>query len=564
MMKKRVLAAGLSALLLSGEAFAMQLPFTDVSGDSWYYDSVQYAYDTGLFEGVSDTEFEPDGRMTRGMFMTVLGRLAGFEDEVSETAFSDVPKDKYYAKYIQNAYESGIIAQSKKFYPDEPITREDMALYLANYYRNIEKASEALRLDYTDYNEISERCMDGVMYCTAQGIMQGREDGRFDPKGTATRAEVATVFMNAANRKKDWGAAQTDLSEQSARERECMRSIMQNGPYEKGTPQQRLYDMLLCINDYSDYWHDTELFESFRLKLLDAKDIKEFTDAVSSVYINSGVNTLLDITAEQEENKYYPSISFKSAGLGNALAALKDESYHDDYIRVIKEYLKHCHIEYTDEDVERAYKIQLAVADASELISGEKKLVSINEIDEGMSNIPISKMLEVCGFENVTAVMLDGNGNLAVGQGILAEENLTSLKINALITLGMEMRIASTEEEFNALKGFFDIGVSIHDGVEYTSGIYDSKQSEVSDGDMLSAVNLNELKGFLPYDYSAVYMEKYPEDTEFESMSAYEGYIYPTIIPVDEYGTYYHNIVNIYKNRLSNIITLCKNSGGTK
>lgn len=56
------------------------LPFTDVTSDAWYYDAVNYAYKSSLFQGITDTQFAPDTNMTRGMFITVLGRFAGVPD----------------------------------------------------------------------------------------------------------------------------------------------------------------------------------------------------------------------------------------------------------------------------------------------------------------------------------------------------------------------------------------------------------------------------------------------------------------------------------------------------
>ena len=52
-------------------------PFTDVREGSWYYDAVQYAFINGFFNGTSANTFEPEGTMSRGMFVTVLGRMAG-------------------------------------------------------------------------------------------------------------------------------------------------------------------------------------------------------------------------------------------------------------------------------------------------------------------------------------------------------------------------------------------------------------------------------------------------------------------------------------------------------
>ena len=77
-------------------------PFTDVKEGDWCYDAVQYARMNGFFNGTSSKSFSPNGTMTRAMFVTVLGRMAGgdtvlYEDE---KPFSDVPSRMYYAPYV--------------------------------------------------------------------------------------------------------------------------------------------------------------------------------------------------------------------------------------------------------------------------------------------------------------------------------------------------------------------------------------------------------------------------------------------------------------------------------
>ena len=72
-------------------------PFKDVKETDWFYKAVQYARINGFFSGTSKTTFEPNGTMTRGMFVTVLGRMAGVDADryQSVSSFSDVPADAY-------------------------------------------------------------------------------------------------------------------------------------------------------------------------------------------------------------------------------------------------------------------------------------------------------------------------------------------------------------------------------------------------------------------------------------------------------------------------------------
>ena len=79
-------------------------PFVDVSNNDWFYNSVKYAYENGLMYGVSDTEFAPDGDVTRAMFVTVLYRTEG-EPYAENSSFVDVASDSYYANAVAWAEE---------------------------------------------------------------------------------------------------------------------------------------------------------------------------------------------------------------------------------------------------------------------------------------------------------------------------------------------------------------------------------------------------------------------------------------------------------------------------
>ena len=97
-------------------------PFKDVNEIDWFYEAVQYARDKGFFDGTTETTFTPNGTMTRGMFVTVLGRMAGVdaEDYANATVFKDVPAYEYYAPYVAWAYKYGIAdgTDTGKFSPN--------------------------------------------------------------------------------------------------------------------------------------------------------------------------------------------------------------------------------------------------------------------------------------------------------------------------------------------------------------------------------------------------------------------------------------------------------------
>ncbi len=170
-------------------------PFTDVEEHSWYYGSVQFAVENGLFRGTSDTTFDPKGDMTRGMLATVLYRLAKEPATSADQSFSDVANGRYYTKPVSWAAEKGIVNGygNGKFGPNDPVTREQVAVML---WRYAGKPTSTGALDgFTDAADVDSWAMDALRWATEQEIIKGRSVRTLDPRGMATRAEVATMLM---------------------------------------------------------------------------------------------------------------------------------------------------------------------------------------------------------------------------------------------------------------------------------------------------------------------------------------------------------------------------------
>ena len=125
--------------------------FTDLVPGSWYYDSVRYTLEQGLFYGTSATTFRPEGDMSRAMLVTVLWRLAKKPANSHQNPFRDVPAGKYYTDAVLWAAENGIVygVTQNTFRPDDPVTREQMAAILYRYaiYRDDDfSAQQALEI----------------------------------------------------------------------------------------------------------------------------------------------------------------------------------------------------------------------------------------------------------------------------------------------------------------------------------------------------------------------------------------------------------------------------------
>ncbi|MDD7774309.1 MAG: S-layer homology domain-containing protein, partial [Eubacteriales bacterium] len=113
-----------------------ELPFVDVVKDHWFYNDVLYVYENGLMNGVSDTEFAPNETLTRAMVVTILSRMSGEEiDEATESAFSDVATGMWYSNAIAWAASKNIVNgfEDGTFQPDAPVTRAQLVTILYRY-----------------------------------------------------------------------------------------------------------------------------------------------------------------------------------------------------------------------------------------------------------------------------------------------------------------------------------------------------------------------------------------------------------------------------------------------
>lgn len=206
---KRGISVVLSALLLSTmsvvPSMAAEQVYTDVPADSWYYEAASYTAEKGLFSGTGNGQFSPDKTMTRGMFVTVLGRMdGGVENAAAAGGFTDVDADAYYAPYVSWASANGIVngTGNGTFSPDSDISREQMCAIFVRYLRDYLKQDlsgyQASVDIFADADEISSWAVSEVALAQAMGLVQGSdsEDGMiFRPQASVTRAEAATITM---------------------------------------------------------------------------------------------------------------------------------------------------------------------------------------------------------------------------------------------------------------------------------------------------------------------------------------------------------------------------------
>jgi len=181
--------------------FCWKNPFTDVVKGAWYYDAVEYAIKGGLFNGTSQTSFEPESKMTRAMLVSVLYRIAGEPSVTVENSFIDVPDNEWYSDAIYWSNSNDIVGGYGNgiFGTNDSITRQDMAVILYRYAKNygydVSIDVDNKLLSYEDNFKVSEYATSAMQWAVENELIQGTSKNILLPQGTATRAQVATIMM---------------------------------------------------------------------------------------------------------------------------------------------------------------------------------------------------------------------------------------------------------------------------------------------------------------------------------------------------------------------------------
>ena len=176
--------------------------FSDVNPEDWFYNNVMAAVDAGIVSGQGDGIFNPYGQVTRRDFaiMVVKLLLNGEEPEEAETTpFTDVADDDYALNAIAYCAENGIISGYEgEFRPGDKITRQEAAAVMRNALE-LADASSDIEL-FSDDAKIASWAKGNVYACKAAGIFTGDNMGNFNATSSLTRAEAASIMVNAMNK----------------------------------------------------------------------------------------------------------------------------------------------------------------------------------------------------------------------------------------------------------------------------------------------------------------------------------------------------------------------------
>jgi len=195
---KRLLSCLVLCALLAG---SLTVPataaggFADVPANHWAAESIQRCVKLGFFQGQSATRFGLGQKMTRAAFTVVLCRFFGWETAVpAKDIYEDVPANVWYAGAVETAYSHGALTdQRESFRPNDPITREELAVMLVRAlgYGTIAGLAQDLPMPFRDVTT-------NAGYITMAydlGLVSGTSADTFSPERAATREQVAVILM---------------------------------------------------------------------------------------------------------------------------------------------------------------------------------------------------------------------------------------------------------------------------------------------------------------------------------------------------------------------------------
>ncbi len=173
-------------------------PFKDVAQGAWYYPNVYYVWENDIMEGIAPDTFAPDMTTSRAQFATVIYRMAGkppvTDAQRAACPFKDLKAD-WYRDAVVWCYANGVVngTSDTTFTPDINITREQMVAMLYRYSKDT-AVNPMVLMQFSDYLTISDYAIPAVIWAVENNIINGVGDGLLAPRGDSTRAQLAAVL----------------------------------------------------------------------------------------------------------------------------------------------------------------------------------------------------------------------------------------------------------------------------------------------------------------------------------------------------------------------------------
>ena len=169
----------------------------DSSLVSWASEAINNLYKKGIISGDASGYFYPNNNIKREEFVRIIVDAVGVYDKNAECEFEDVAKDKWFYPYVASAYKAGIIngVSETVFGSGMELTRQDMVMIIYRAYKEKFSETETTKSP-TDIELISDYAKEGVEKLYSAGVVNGYEDGKFNPFGKSTKAQCAVIISN--------------------------------------------------------------------------------------------------------------------------------------------------------------------------------------------------------------------------------------------------------------------------------------------------------------------------------------------------------------------------------
>lgn len=176
-----------------------ETPFLDVSRDDWFQEDVRFVWRMGWMQGMENGDFAPNQTLTRAQLMQILYNQAGCPEIAGQGDFSDVAEISWYWEAVQWGAQQGVTQgyEDGSFRPNEPISRQQLAVMLYRFHQGAEGGS----LDgFADAGQVASWAEEAMEWAVGQGIVGGMEGDMLAPQGNATRAQSAAVLCRLAQK----------------------------------------------------------------------------------------------------------------------------------------------------------------------------------------------------------------------------------------------------------------------------------------------------------------------------------------------------------------------------
>lgn len=180
--------------------------FSDVSANAWYTEAISETVENKFMNGMSETKFSPASPLTRAQFVMILANIEKVDLSVyaDRQSFNDVPKSRWYHNAVEWAKESGVTSgvSETRFAPEDKVTRQQLARFLCTYaeLKGIAMPEGADLSAFTDAAKTADWARESVEKAVAAGIINGMTPTTLDPRGTATRAQIAVMINSFYNK----------------------------------------------------------------------------------------------------------------------------------------------------------------------------------------------------------------------------------------------------------------------------------------------------------------------------------------------------------------------------